>query len=106
MRYLPVHVLSLLAIVFNVCKKYPEEQVIRLVSEWSGKEIHFPNRSIFTSLGKDTVDSFNEASKYRIISYPVHNVKVEELYLSLLTRKIKDASSIMKTSVELNNKIF
>ena len=187
------YILSLLAIVFTACKESPEKQVIRLVSEWSGKEIRFPNRSIFTSLGKDTVDSFNEAGKYRIISYvdsagcmscklqlpkwkeliretdsllgnkltyhfyfhpkdlkdlkyvlrrdrfnypvcidlkdefnrlnrfpsdmtfqtflldslnrvvaignPVHNAKVKELYLSLLTGKKKDVSSMMKTSV-------
>ncbi len=199
MRHISVYVLSLLAIVFTACKEPPEKQVIRLVSEWSGKEIRFPNRSIFTSLGKDTVDSFNEVGKYRIISYvdsvgcmscklqlprwkeliretdsllgnkltyhfyfhpkdlkdlkyilrrdrfnypvcidlqdefnrlnrfpsdmtfqtflldslnrvvaignPVHNAKVKELYLSLLTGKRKDVSSMMKTSVKLDKTV-
>ena len=199
MRHISVYVLSLLAIVFTACKEPPEKQVIRLVSEWSGKEIRFPNRSIFTSLGKDTVDSFNEVGKYRIISYvdsvgcmscklqlprwkeliretdsllgnkltyhfyfhpkdlkdlkyilrrdrfnypvcidlqdefnrlnrfpsdmtfqtflldslnrvvaignPVHNAKVKELYLSLLTGKRKDVSFMMKTSVKLDKTV-
>lgn len=180
----------------SACKESRQEQVVRLVHEWDGKAIHFPSHSIFTLMGQDTVDSFDEKGTYRIISYvdsagcmscklqlpkwkelicktdsllgdkltyhfyfhpkdlkdlkyvlrrdrfnypvcidlqdefnqlnrfpsdmtfqtflldslnrvvamgnPVHNAKVKELYLSILTGKKRDVSSLMKTMAELD----
>ena len=195
-----VYVLNLLMLVcFASCKESRQEQVIRLVNEWDGKVIRFPSHSVFTVLGQDTVDSFDEKGTYRIISYvdsvgcmscklqlpkwkeliretdsllgerltyrfyfhpkdlkdlkyvlrrdrfnypvcidlqdafnrlnrfpsemtfqtflldslnrvvaignPVHNAKVKELYLSVLTGKKHDVSSMMKTSVELDKTV-
>jgi len=51
------------------CQESREEAVYRLVKEWTGKEIKFPERSVFTVQGKDTVDfTFHEAD-YKVLVY-------------------------------------
>ena len=51
------------------CQESKEEAMLRLVNEWNGKEIKFPSHSIFTVLGKDTVDfSFTDAN-YKVLTY-------------------------------------
>ena len=55
--------------LFTACSESREEAVYRLVKEWTGKEIKFPERSVFTVQGKDTVDfTFHEAD-YKVLVY-------------------------------------
>ena len=55
--------------VLASCQESREEAMHRLVSEWNGKEIKFPSRSVFTIQGKDTVDfEFGDAD-YKVITY-------------------------------------
>ena len=51
------------------CQESREEAVLRLVSEWNGKEIKFPSRSVFTIQGKDTVDFEFGHADYKVITY-------------------------------------
>ena len=56
-------------VLFTACSESREEAVYRLVKEWTGKEIKFPERSVFTVQGKDTVDfTFHEAD-YKVLVY-------------------------------------
>ena len=51
------------------CGETDKDRINRLVKEWEGKEIKFPPHSIFTVLGKDTVDfSFADAD-YKVLTY-------------------------------------
>lgn len=38
-------------VLFTACSDSREEAVYRLVKEWTGKEIKFPERSVFTVQG-------------------------------------------------------
>ena len=61
---------TIAAIFFFSCtyiKK--EEEITRLISEWSGKEILFPKEIYFTVYGKDTVKYPIRPSRYSIVSY-------------------------------------
>lgn len=51
------------------CQESPEEIALRLVNEWSGKEIKFPSRSVFTIQGKDTVDVEFGNADYKVVTY-------------------------------------
>ena len=51
------------------CQESREEAVLRLVSEWNGKEIKFPSRSVFTIQGKDTLDFEFGNAGYKVITY-------------------------------------
>ncbi len=60
-------ILSIIAL--SSCKDSPKDEIARLVKEWNGKEIRFPEHPVFTIQGKDTVDfSFRDA-EYKVISY-------------------------------------
>ena len=60
-------ILSIIAL--TSCKESHKDEIARLVKEWNGKEIRFPEHPVFTILGKDTVDfSFRDA-KYKVVSY-------------------------------------
>ena len=59
----------------------------------------FPSDMTFQTF---LLDSLNRVVA---IGNPVHNAKVKELYLSLLTGKRKDVSFMMKTSVELDKTV-
>ena len=61
--------LLLLMVYFCSCQESREEAMLRLVQEWSGKEIKFPSRSIFTIQGKDTVDFDFEDADYKVVTY-------------------------------------
>lgn len=41
---------------FVACQNKNKEEAISSVKEWMGKEILFPQNSIFTIRGKDTID--------------------------------------------------
>ena len=51
------------------CKESEKERIARLVNEWEGKEILFPQNPIFTIQGKDTVDFDFLNSEYKIVTY-------------------------------------
>ena len=51
------------------CQESREEAMLRLVNEWSGKEIKFPSRSVFTIQGKDTVDFEFVDADYKVVTY-------------------------------------
>ncbi|MBR5611780.1 MAG: DUF1573 domain-containing protein, partial [Bacteroidaceae bacterium] len=51
------------------CSESREEAVYRLVKEWTGKEIKFPERSVFTVQGKDTVDFTFQDADYKVLVY-------------------------------------
>ena len=51
------------------CSESREEAVYRLVKEWTGKEIKFPERSVFTVQGKDTVDFTYHDADYKVVVY-------------------------------------
>jgi len=51
------------------CQESREEAMLRLVSEWNGKEIKFPSRSVFTIQGKDTVDFEFGNVDYKVVTY-------------------------------------
>ena len=51
------------------CHKSERNRILRLVKEWEGKEILFPDNQIFTIQGRDTVDFNFQSSKYKIVTY-------------------------------------
>ena len=48
----------LLLILLSSCKDSPKNEIARLVKEWDGKEVRFPEHPVFTIQGKDTVDFY------------------------------------------------
>lgn len=69
MMYCRLLYLFLLFFCFCSCSESKEEQVYRLVNEWMGKEIHFPENSVFTVQGKDTVNFDYLNADYKIVTY-------------------------------------
>ncbi|MDR1091782.1 MAG: DUF1573 domain-containing protein [Prevotella sp.] len=57
-----------LALLFG-CKETGKERLTRLVSEWQGKEIVFPDNLIFTRYVVDTVDYQLPESDYKVLVY-------------------------------------
>lgn len=56
-------------IALSSCKDSPKNEIARLVKEWDGKELRFPEHPVFTIQGEDTVDfSFRDA-EYKVVSY-------------------------------------
>ena len=51
------------------CSESREEAVYRLVKEWTGKEIKFPEHPVFTVQGKDTVDFTFQDADYKVLVY-------------------------------------
>lgn len=51
------------------CKNAQKDVTSSLVFEWSNKEITFPQKSIFTILGKDTVNYLSRNDQYKILNY-------------------------------------
>ena len=56
-------------VLFTACNESREEAVYRLVKEWTGKEIKFPERSVFTVQGKDTVGFTYQEADYKVLIY-------------------------------------
>lgn len=69
MKRIHLYFIAFLAVCVISCKESKQEEIARLVNEWSEKEILFPDHSTFTRMGKDTLDFFDEKGKYCIISY-------------------------------------
>lgn len=68
MRYI---VLIIMAISFNSCKEKEEGKIARVVKEWNGKIIQFPDSFCLEMYTKDTVivKSKREQSTYTILNY-------------------------------------
>jgi len=60
---------SLLLFGITACKENREAHITRLVQEWSGKEIQFPEHPVFTIQGKDTVEAPTDTLPYKIVVY-------------------------------------
>jgi hypothetical protein len=56
-------------VLFTACSESREEAVYRLVKEWTGKEIKFPDHSVFTIQGKDTVTMDFHNTDFKVITY-------------------------------------
>lgn len=64
------HVIWIMCVWLLVsCSESREEAVYRLVKEWRGKEIKFPEHSVFTVQGKDTVDFTYQEADYKVLVY-------------------------------------
>ena len=64
------HVIWIMCVWLLVsCSESREEAVYRLVKEWTGKEIKFPEHSVFTVQGKDTVDFTYQEADYKVLAY-------------------------------------
>ena len=71
MKTLNLIILVLLPIFFS-CKNEQKEkgkQIAQLVSEWQGKQIVFPENSIFTRYLTDTTDYQIPQSEYKVLIY-------------------------------------
>lgn len=55
--------------LFVSCQETERERFTRMVNEWMGKEIKFPEHSVFTVQGKDTVDFDYQDADYKVVSY-------------------------------------
>ena len=51
------------------CTESDKERFTRLVKEWERKQIHFPDHSVFTIQGKDTVDFPFMDADYKVVTY-------------------------------------
>jgi len=51
------------------CQESQKDAMLRLVSEWQGKEIKFPARPVFTIQGKDTVAYEYKDADYKVVTY-------------------------------------
>lgn len=95
-------ILLLILCVFCLCACHESERdrTLRLVKEWEGKEILFPQNPIFTIQGKDTVDFDFRDSEYKIVTY-VDSVGCTSCKLQLERWEtfIKDVDSVMNGSV-------
>ena len=61
--------LLFLAGVLFSCQESEKERISRLVKEWDGKEIVFPDRPVFTIQGRDTVSCPSGNSPYKVLTY-------------------------------------
>ena len=61
--------LLFLSVALFSCQESEKERVSRLVKEWDGKEIVFPDRSVFTIQGRDTVSRPSGDSPYKVLTY-------------------------------------
>ncbi len=67
MKQLLLIILSIIAL--TSCEESRKDEIARLVKEWEGKEIHFPEHPVFTIQGKDTVDFSFRDTEYKVVSY-------------------------------------
>ncbi len=63
-----LYILSLLFLL-AACRENKKEQFARLVQEWQGKEIVFPQDMVFTRFVTDTVDYDIPQSEHKILIY-------------------------------------
>lgn len=65
-----IHIATSLLLLFPpACQDRKEENMAKLVQEWQGKEIRFPEKVTFTRYVTDTIDYQIPASDYKIFVY-------------------------------------
>ncbi len=64
----PLKILLFLLFITS-CQESEKERITRLVTEWQGKEILFPENIVFTRYLTDTVNWLIPESKYKILIY-------------------------------------
>ncbi len=74
---------SLLFLIVVSCKDVEKERITHLVKEWSGKEVFFPEHSVFTVQGQDTINFKISDSGYKIVTY-VDSIGCSSCKLKLL----------------------
>lgn len=91
-------VLFIMGFMFFSCKESGKERMGRLVREWEGREIVYPNNTHFTVFGNDT--NYFSKSEYTIVTY-VDSVGCTscKLHLPEWKRLINQLDSIKNTSV-------
>lgn len=62
-------ILTTLLTLCTSCRENDTERVARLVQEWQGKEVVFPEGLVFTRFAKDTVDYRIPESDYKVLIY-------------------------------------
>lgn len=63
-----IYMFLLLLLFVTSCKKDKGEQIARLIQSWESQEIVFPENSIFTIQGKDTIN-FKPNTDFKIVTY-------------------------------------
>ncbi|MDL2247135.1 DUF1573 domain-containing protein [Bacteroides sp. OttesenSCG-928-J23] len=59
----------ILLLFLSSCKDTKKGNITRLVKEWEGKEIIFPNDIVYTIYGKDTIVNNRPKADYTIVTY-------------------------------------
>lgn len=62
------YLILVFALLLISCNNSRKKDVITLLQHWDGREVRFPNHSIFTIQGRDTVD-FSIENKCKILTY-------------------------------------
>lgn len=95
--------LAIIAIsLFASCADNRSAAVADIVSQWEGREILFPENSVFTIQGRDTVDFQFQNAPYKILTY-VDSVGCMscKLHLSLWNTLIAEVDSLTKGLVPI-----
>lgn len=61
--------LLLILLSLFACTDSRKEEITNFIKEWNGKEILFPEKSVFTIQGEDTVDFSFRNAEYKMVSY-------------------------------------
>lgn len=69
MLFIRIILISFICLSFSSCKESKEERIARLVGEWTGREVIFPSRLVFTIKGRDTIDFDYRQADYKIVTY-------------------------------------
>ena len=65
-----IRVFLMLLLVFYSCDRNKKEAIDSIVKKWMGKEILFPENSLFITYdNRDSVDFLSMKSDYRIVTY-------------------------------------
>lgn len=64
-----IYPLLLIALFLTSCKENKGERIARLIQAWENREIKFPEKSVFTIQGKDTVDFELTDADFKIVTY-------------------------------------
>lgn len=68
-KYFILLILSSATLLFISCNDNRKISVVDIVSQWEGREILFPENSVFTIQGRDTVDFHFQDAPYKILTY-------------------------------------
>ena len=62
-------IIFVLVLIISSCADDRSASVADIVSQWEGREILFPENSVFTIQGRDTVDFQFQDAPYKILTY-------------------------------------